>query len=70
MPEVLQIEVGKGADLRGIGLGRLAGALADRIAVYGTGFSVADNLKKLSGPQLRASFAGMQFTDEVHWRDV
>jgi len=51
-------------------LGRLAGALAGRIAVYGTEFSVADNLKKLSGPQLRASFAGMQFTDEVHWRDV
>ena len=26
--------------------------------------------RKLSGAQIRAKFAGMQLTDEVHWRDV
>ena len=30
----------------------------------------AENAKKLSGAQIRAKFAGMQLTDEVHWRDV
>src|SRR5260370_9317469 len=30
----------------------------------------AENLQKLSGSQIRAKFAGMQLTDEVHWRYV
>jgi hypothetical protein len=30
----------------------------------------ADNVQRLSGAQIRAKFAGMQLTDEVHWRDV
>lgn len=30
----------------------------------------ADTLQKLSGSQIRARFAGMQLTDEVHWRYV
>jgi hypothetical protein len=30
----------------------------------------AENSRKLSGSQIRAKFAGMQLTDEVHWRDV
>ena len=30
----------------------------------------AKNAKRLSGAQIRAKFAGMQLTDEVHWRDV
>ena len=30
----------------------------------------AENAKKLSGAQIRAKFAGMQLTDEVHWRYV
>lgn len=29
-----------------------------------------DKAEKLTGAQIRASFAGMQLTDEVHWRDV
>ena len=29
-----------------------------------------DTSKKLSGAQIRAAFAGMQLTDDVHWRDV
>jgi hypothetical protein len=30
----------------------------------------AENSRKLSGPQIREKIAGMQLTDEVHWRDV
>ena len=30
----------------------------------------AENAQKLSGTQIRAKFAGMQLTDEVHWRYV
>jgi hypothetical protein len=30
----------------------------------------AENSQRLSGSQLRAKFAGMQLTDEVHFRDV
>ena len=34
------------------------------------GALAAANFKKLSGSQVRAKFTGLQFTDEVHWRDV
>src|SRR5258707_5662923 len=30
----------------------------------------AEGLQKLSGAQIRSKFAGMQLTDEVHWRYV
>lgn len=30
----------------------------------------AESVQKLSGTQIRAKFAGMQLTDEVHWREV
>jgi hypothetical protein len=30
----------------------------------------AESAEKLSGTQIRARFAGMQLTDEVHWRYV
>lgn len=30
----------------------------------------AEELQKLSGSQIRAKFAGMQLTDEVHWGEV
>jgi hypothetical protein len=32
--------------------------------------AVAESAKKLSGAQIHAKFAGMQLTDEVHFRDV
>jgi hypothetical protein len=35
-----------------------------------SGPAVAEGAQKLSGTQIRAKFAGMQLTDEVHWRDV
>jgi hypothetical protein len=34
------------------------------------GFVSADGLRKLSGVQIRAKLAGMQLTDEVHYRLV
>jgi hypothetical protein len=34
------------------------------------GFVFADELRKLSGAQIRAKLAGMQLTDEVHYRFV
>jgi hypothetical protein len=30
----------------------------------------AENSRKLAASQIREKFAGMQLTDEVHWRDV
>lgn len=30
----------------------------------------ADRFNKLSGAQIAATLGGMQFTDEVHWREV
>jgi len=30
----------------------------------------AEHFKKISGSQIRAKFAGMEMTDEVHWRDA
>ena len=32
--------------------------------------AAARGFQKLSGNQIRAKLAGMQLTDEVHWRDV
>jgi hypothetical protein len=34
------------------------------------GFVIAADLRKLSGSQIRAKLAGMQLTDEVHYRLV
>ena len=31
---------------------------------------VAEKFQKLTGSQIRAKFAGMEVTDEVHWRDI
>lgn len=30
----------------------------------------AEKFRRLSGPQIRAQFTGMLFTDEVHWGEV
>jgi len=29
-----------------------------------------EQFKKMSGPQIRAKFSGMEMTDEVHWREA
>jgi hypothetical protein len=43
---------------------------AATLASISAGAVAAENSRKLSGSQIRAKFAGMQLTDEVHWRDV
>jgi hypothetical protein len=51
----------------------LIAALATGIAgsvAFDARFVAAENLRKLSGVQIRAKFAGMQLTDEVHYRLV
>ena len=44
------------------------GALAGAIGIHAAG--AAEKFQKLSGTQIRAQFAGMQFTDEVHWGEI
>ena len=39
-------------------------------SLVGTRADAADDPQKLTGAQIRARFAGMQLTDEVHWREV
>jgi hypothetical protein len=43
---------------------------AATLASIAAGAVAAENSRKLSGSQIRAKFAGMQLTDEVHFRDV
>jgi|SRR6266852_6929261 len=38
-------------------------------AALGSGAAAEEKYQKLSGAQIRAKFAGMELTDEVHWRD-
>ena len=39
-------------------------------AVFGTSAQAEQKLQKLSAGQIRAKFAGMELTDEVHWREL
>ena len=50
-----------------IGWAAIAAAL---LLSLGAACAAAEKSKRLSGSQIRAKFAGMQLTDEVHWRDV
>jgi hypothetical protein len=43
---------------------------AATLASISLGAAAAENSQKLFGGQIRARFAGMQLTDEVHFRDV
>jgi hypothetical protein len=43
---------------------------AATLVAISVGAAAAENSQKLFGSQIRASFAGMQLTDEVHFRDV
>lgn len=49
---------------------RFAGIAFLTLIIFECGNAWAENLKRLSGAQIRARFTDMQFTDEVHWRDV
>jgi hypothetical protein len=51
----------------------LIAALATGVAgllALDAGFVSAENIHKLAGAQIRARFAGMQLTDEIHYRLV
>jgi hypothetical protein len=48
----------------------LAVLAAAAIGPFSAGPVAAENAKKLSGAQIRAKLAGMQLTDEVHYRFV
>lgn len=39
-------------------------------AFVGAGAVAAEHKQKLSGGQIRTRFAGMELTDEVHWRYI
>jgi hypothetical protein len=38
-------------------------------ALSGPGLAAAERFQKLSGSQISARFAGMEMSDDVHWRD-
>jgi hypothetical protein len=71
VPEILQKV--RAAELRQLRLKCLIAALTTGIGglvVLDAGFVAAASLQKLSGAKIRAKFAGMQLTDEVHYRLV
>jgi hypothetical protein len=47
----------------------LAAAMLGSVSLE-IGAAAAGGFQKLSGSQIRTKLAGMQLTDEVHWRDV
>ena len=51
-------------------LSKIIAAVTIASISVGVGAVTAENFQKLSGTQIRAKFAGMQLTDEVHWRYV
>jgi len=40
------------------------------VIAFSLSVEAAEKFQKLTGPQIRAKFAGMELTDEVHWGDV
>jgi hypothetical protein len=51
------------------GLGAVTMAVV-AIAVLASGAAAEERLQKLSAGQIRAKIAGMELTDEVHWREL
>ena len=47
----------------------IAGAIANSV-MFDVSPILAENYQKLTGAQVRAELAGMEITDEIHWRDV
>jgi hypothetical protein len=39
-------------------------------ATFALSLAAKEKFQKLTGAQIRAKFAGMELTDEVHWRDL
>ena len=40
------------------------------VAALASGTAAEEKLQKLSAGQIRAKIAGMELTDEVHWREL
>jgi hypothetical protein len=71
VPEILQKI--RTTELRELRRKYLIAALATGIGgsvALDAGLLSAENLRKLSGAQIRTKFVGMQLTDEVHYRFV
>jgi hypothetical protein len=70
VPEVMQIEaVSIGNPRAGKRVPYAAVGLLTLLTLW-SGRAFAEDLKKLSGTQIRASFSDRQLTDQVHWREV
>jgi hypothetical protein len=69
--EVVQIEAMR-ADLICLRTKMLIGQVALGVTLFTvlSGRASSEDLRKLSGTQIRARFSDRQLTDEVHWRDV
>jgi hypothetical protein len=48
---------------------RVTGTVILAVAVLGAGAAAEEKFQKLTGAQIRAKIAGMEMSDEVHWRD-
>ena len=48
----------------------LAGIAVLAVTAFASGLGAEESLRKLTGAQIRAKFAGMEVTDEVHWREL
>jgi hypothetical protein len=49
---------------------RIAGLILLAGATMGSGAAAEEKFHKLTGAQIRANLAGMEVTDNVHWRDL
>jgi hypothetical protein len=49
---------------------RVTGLAFLAVVVLGSTAAAAEKFQKLSGGQIRARLAGMELTDNVHWRDL
>jgi hypothetical protein len=49
---------------------RIAGLALLAAATLGSGAAAEEKFHKLTGSQIRANLAGMEVTDNVHWRDL
>src|SRR5262245_18456325 len=48
---------------------RIAGFVLLAGATFGLGAAAEERIHKLTGAQIRAKIAGMEVTDNIHWRD-
>jgi hypothetical protein len=49
---------------------RVAGTVIVAVTVWSSVAAAEEKFQKLTGAQIRAKIAGMEVSDEVHWRDV